>query len=267
MDICARFGLEFDPFVKNSKELIFHSKDFNEAYTRLDYIKNTKGFGIITGAPGSGKTSVIRFWSKSLNPSMFKIIYTALSTLTATEFYRDLAREMDLEPQFKRMDNIRLIQNEITRLNNERKITPVFIIDEANYIRNSILNELKILFNFDMDSKDRAIIILAGMKGLNNTLKLAVHEPLRQRIVMNYDMDGLTKPETKRFVSEKVQNAGCTREIFNDNALEALANTSNGIPRVICKIAGRALGIADSKNYDCVDEEIVRLAAEDCELL
>ncbi len=64
-------------------------------------------------------------------------------------------------------------------------------MDEANYINNAILNDLNPLFNFDMDSRDQAVVLLAGLPKLNDTLSLAVHEPLRQRIVMNYNLEGM----------------------------------------------------------------------------
>ena len=87
-------------------------------------------------------------------------------------------------PTFKKSDNFRIIQEEISRLALEKRKTPVIIIDEANYISNAVLNDLKILFNFEMDSRDRAVILLVGLPQLNHTLQLAIHEPLRQRIIM-----------------------------------------------------------------------------------
>lgn len=65
---------------------------------------------------------------------------------------------------------------------------------------NGILNDLKLLFNFSMYSRGRAAVLLTGLPQLNNTLRLNVHEPLWQRIVMNYDMDVLSKEEAKRYV-------------------------------------------------------------------
>ena len=75
-----------------------------------------------------------------------------------------------MEPTFRKSDNFRAIQEEITRLFIEKKKTPVIIIDEANYINNAILNNLKILFSFEMDSRDRAAVLLAGLPKLNNNL-------------------------------------------------------------------------------------------------
>ena len=82
MELTARYGLEFNPFLKNSKEILFEGTEYTEARFRLDYLAKTKGFGLLTGAPGRGKTTLVRSWSAGLNPSLYKVIYTSLSTVT-----------------------------------------------------------------------------------------------------------------------------------------------------------------------------------------
>ena len=82
MDYIARFGLEFNPFLKNSKDIIVENEEFKEVRFRLNYLAETKGFGVLTGSPGLGKTTALRTFADSLNPSKYKVIYTSLSTLT-----------------------------------------------------------------------------------------------------------------------------------------------------------------------------------------
>ena len=86
MELTARYGLEFNPFLKNSKEILFEGSEYKEAKFRLDYLARTKGFGLLTGAPGRGKTTLVRSWSTGLNPSLYKVIYTSLSTVTVNDF-------------------------------------------------------------------------------------------------------------------------------------------------------------------------------------
>ena len=175
MNYIARYGLEFNPFLKNSKEVLVETKEHKETNFRLDYLAKTKGFGILTGSAGRGKTTAIRNWASSLNPSLYKVIYSSLSTLTTNDFYRNLAEELGAQPAFRKPDNFRVIQEEISRLALEKRKTPVIIIDEANYINNAILNDLKILFNFEMDSRDRAAVLLAGLPQLNSSLRVIIH--------------------------------------------------------------------------------------------
>lgn len=266
MDYFTRYGLEFNPFIKNSKEILVDTSEYKETLFRLDYLAKTKGFGILTGSAGRGKTTSIRNWASTLNPSLYKVIYSSLSTLTPNDFYRNLVKEFGCEPTFKKPENFRIIQEEITRLAIEKRKTPIIIIDEANYINNAILNDLKILFNFEMDSKDRAVILLAGLPKLNATLGLGIHEPLKQRIVMNYNLEGLTKEEGKTYISEKLKGAGCNQTIFENAALEAILNAADGTPRLINKYCNASMLIGDNHKINIITTDIVMKAINDCEL-
>ena len=82
MDLNTRYGLEFNPFIKNSADIIVSFKEYNEAVARLNYILSVKGFGLLTGTPGKGKSTAVRIWSKGLNPSLYKVVYTPLATIT-----------------------------------------------------------------------------------------------------------------------------------------------------------------------------------------
>ncbi len=267
MEYFMRFGMEENPFLKNSREILFENPEFKEVQTRLNWLLTTRGFGVLTGGAGKGKTTCIRVWSKSLNPSLYKVIYSSLSTLTVVEFYRSLASGLGMEPRFRKTDNFKIIQDEIQRYALEKRITPVIIIDEANHACTAILNDLKMLFNFEMDSRDRAVVLLAGLPALNHTLQLGIHEPLRQRITMNYNMDGFSREEAKEYIMTKLRGVRCTRQVFDENALEALANAANGVPRLLNKLANSCLMIASVKNCDTVDSEIVMQAITDCELM
>ena len=183
MDYTARYGLEFNPFLKNSKEVLVQTQEYRETRFRLDYLLSTRGFGVLTGSAGKGKTTAVRSWAASLNPSLYKVIYSSLSTLTVMDFYRNLASELGAVPSYRKTENFKLIQEEITRLVLEKRQIPVIIMDEANYIGTAILNDLKILFNFEMDSRDRAVVLLSGLPQLNTPLRLGIHEPLRQRSI------------------------------------------------------------------------------------
>lgn len=266
MDYFTRYGLEFNPFIRNSKEILVDTAEYRESLFRLDYLAKTKGFGLLTGSPGRGKTTVIRNWSRELNPSLYRVVYSSLSTLTANDFYRNLVRELGAEPAYKKPDNFRMIQEEITRLSVEKRKTPVIIIDEANYINNAILNDLKILFNFEMDSRDRAVILLAGLPKLNATLNLGVHEPLRQRIVMNYNLEGMSKDEGRYYISEKLKGAGCNQTVFEAAAMEAVLNAADGTARLINKFCNASLLIGDSSKAEFITADIVMQAVSDCEL-
>ena len=260
MDYTARYGLEFNPFLKNSKEVLVETQEYKEVLFRLDYLLTTKGFGLLPGSAGRGKTTAVR------NTSLYKVMYSSLSTLTVNDFYRNLATELGAQPAFRKTDNFKIIQDEINRLVLEKRQTPVIIIDEANYIGNAVLNDLKMLFNFEMDSKDRAVVLLSGLPQLNSTLRLSIHEPFRQRIVMNYNLEGMTKAEGHSYVTAKLNGAGCTQTVFEENALEAILNAANGTPRMINKLCNASLLVGNSSNLNIITADAVMQAINDCEL-
>jgi type II secretory pathway predicted ATPase ExeA len=266
MELTVRYGLEFNPFLKNSKEILYTGNEYKEALFRLDYLSRTKGFGLLTGSPGRGKTTVVRNWSASLNSSLYKVVYTSLSTVTVNDFYRNLATSLGAQAAYRKTENFYAIQNEIQRLSVEKKKTPVIIIDEANYISNAVLNDLKILFNFEMDSRDLAVVLLVGLPQLNNTLQLAIHEPLRQRIVMNYNLEGLTKEEGCAYIAAKLKGAGCTQPVFEESAVEAILNAADGTARLISKICNASLVIGNTQELNTITAETVMQAINDSTL-
>ena len=266
MDYTARYGLEFNPFLKNSKEVLVETEEYKETLFRLNYLLSTKGFGLLTGSAGRGKTTAIRNWAAGLNPSLYKVVYSSLSTLTVEDFYRNLDSELGAQPAFRKTDTFKIIQNEVTRLALEKRQTPVIIIDEANYISNAVLNDLKMLFNFEMDSRDRAVVLLAGLPQLNSTLRLSIHEPFRQRIVMKHNIQGMTKTEGHDYIITKLKGAGCTQTVFEKNAIEAILNAANGTPRMINKLCNASLLFANSSNLNIITAETAMQAINDCEL-
>jgi len=266
MNYTARYSLEFNPFIKNSKEILIETSQYKEVRFRLDYLLQTKGFGLITGEPGNGKTTSIRNWANSLNPSAYKIIYLPLSTLTVLETYRQLAMSLGMEPRFRKHENFENIQSAIRRTVIEKKVTPIIIMDEANYLSSQALNDLKILFNFDMDSKDMAVIILSGLPILNNILNMRSNEPLRQRIITSYNIEGLSIEEAKKYIRGKLKAAGCHSEIFSEAALQAICSYASGNPRVLSRICNTCLLIGDQKGASTIDEEVVTEAINEVEL-
>lgn len=134
IDYVSRYGLDFNPFIKNKHDILVETSEYKEVVYRLNYLIQNKGFGVITGDPGHGKTTIVRHWVKGLNISLYKVIYTCLSTLTVNEFYSHLASKLGLNITHKKSENFKNIKTEISRYSLEKRITPVIIIDEANYI-------------------------------------------------------------------------------------------------------------------------------------
>jgi len=260
--------MQFNPFSKElSAEHYFESEDFRQATARLNHVKEIKCMGLFTGHPGTGKTSTIKKFMDSLNPSLFKCVYLPLSTVTVMEFYRALAFGIGILPSFKKIDMFNSIQERIISLSKDRNITTVIAIDEGQYLHTKILNDLKILLNFDMDSKNYAAVIISGLPALTNALVGQTHEALTQRIVINYTFNGLSKTELGDYIGTRLKACGVHTNMFSDNAMEAIWGCSSGCPRVINNLAEKCLLLGFQKNAKVIDNEIVMLANNEISLI
>ena len=253
MNYLLKYGLEYNPFIKNNNDTKLELENYKQITFRLKHLEETKGIGLITGEPGLGKTTTIRHWSKGLNTNLYKVIYIAHSTVTVHEFYRELCEKLGLEEHYSKRKNLIVIQDEIKRLWIEKKITPVIILDEANYLPSSILNDLKIILNFDMDSKEPYILLLVGQNPIRNSLNMKANEALKQRISMNYILSGMGKDESRRYIDDKLKLAGLTQPIITDEAYNVIISNSNGVPRKINQIMDKALLLLENKRLNIID--------------
>ena len=262
------YGLTSDPFLKSieTKEH-FKSKDFNEALSRLEFLKNTKGFGLITGEPGVGKSFLLRYFVNSLNPNLFKPVYIPISTLTVMDFYRALCSGLGIIPSHKKVIMFKQIQESIYTYHQSKNITPVIIVDEAQFLKNSVLDDLRIIFNFEMDSKDYAILILSGQTPFITQISRQPHEALRQRIVVNYYLKGLTKDETKEYVKSRLESCGCYEPIFTDSAYELLYSSSNGSIRTLNSLTRMCLISGANEKLKSIDSEVVFMAQNELNIV
>lgn len=264
----AYWDMQFNPFDKNSNvKNYFKSEDYSQAFSRLEHLKKIKGIGLLTGLSGTGKTFTLRSFATSLNTSLYKVVYIPLSTISVIEFYKELAYNLGVELHTKKVDMFRAIQDRIITMSKDKKITSVFIIDEAQYLKTEVLNDLKILLNFHMDSKNYAIFVLAGQPMLNAILSKQVHEALKQRIVINYNFIGISKQEVFDYISSRLKLCGVHYSIFNDNALEALFSCCSGSVRKLNAVIENALIIGMQKDTKTIDTDIVMAAQNETELL
>jgi type II secretory pathway predicted ATPase ExeA len=266
--LTAYWEMQFNPFSKSTPGMHhFESDDFKQATARLKHLGEVRGIGLFTGNPGTAKTFTLKKYAHSLNPGLFKLFYAPLSSLTVLEFYRAIAIGLGLSPPYKKIDLFNTIQDRIRSLAKDRRVTPVIILDEGQYLSSKILNDLKILFNFDMDSDNHAVVILAGQAALATTLSMGAHEALAQRILINYTFTGLSKNEMAEYIVSKLKNCGANQTIFTDNSIEALWGCCSGSPRLVNSLAENCLRIGAQKGAKLIDPEIVMLANNEISLV
>jgi len=262
------YNMAANPFSKELASSDAHAtQDLAQVHKRLDHLARTGGIGLFTADPGMGKTFAVRSWASKLNPNAAKLVYTCMSTVTNMEFYRQLCRGFGLEPRFKKSDMYRDVQACIRNLADDRGMRVVVVVDEAQYLPSSVLRDLQMLVNFDMDSRDLMALVLVGHSVLAQYLSRQPYESLRQRIVVNYRMEGLGEAEAKAYVREMLLKAGADPDIFDDAALAAAHGVSGGSIRRLNSVVVNALTIGAQQQSRAVDAEMVRSAAEELAIL
>ena len=162
---------------------LFESSARREAEARLGHLIELRGIGMLTGEVGSGKTTVCRYLTAQLHPGLYRVHYVSLTTGNVLDMYKSIAWEIGIAVERSRSSAHHAIRTEISRLAKEAKQLPVLVVDEAHHLRNDVLEDLRLLTNFAMDSEQRMCLILVGLTELRRRLSMAVHESLSQRLV------------------------------------------------------------------------------------
>jgi general secretion pathway protein A len=258
----AFFGFKKSPFSDSpDAKQFFPSQAAAQIKARLQFLVDHRGAGLLTGEVGTGKSTAARTFIAGLNPSLFKIVYLQWTSGTTSDLLRQIALELDLEPAHLGGDLARQISGAIVRLNESKKQHPILILDEAQLLRHNTLEHIPLLLNFNMDSVHYLTLLLVGQPLLRRTLSLQIHEPLRQRIAVQYHLQGLSRDELDAYVAHQLKTAGVSQPLFDDTARQALYQASKGILRKVNSIALAALRLAASRKANVVDEPILLDAA------
>ena len=260
----AHFGFTHYPFERELQpDELFASSAAREAQARLQHLIELRGIGLITGEVGSGKTSVCRQLGAALHPGLYRLFYVPLSTGNVLDMYKAIAWQLGLPIERSRATAYRAIHTEVSRLTLETKIFPVLVVDEAQHLRNEVLEDLRLLTNYAMDAERRLCILLVGLTELRRRLTMAVHESLTQRIVVRYHLGGLSRDELPAYLTHRLQLAGCALPLFEPAAIEALFQATQGLPRKINRAAHYALSAAALAKLRQVSAEHVQAALDE----
>jgi len=247
-------------------DTLFASSTLAEAESRLKHLLELRGIGLVTGEAGCGKTTVCRKIAAGLHPGLYRVFYVPLSTGNVMDMYKSIAWELGLPTERNRASAFRVIRSEVTRLTLESKQRPVVIVDEAHHLRNEVLEDLRLLTNYQMDSENRLCLLLVGLTELRRRLRMAVHESLAQRLVVRFHLAGLARDELADYLTHRLRLAGCELPLFEPPAVEAVFQATQGMPRKVNRVAHYALTSAALAKRQTVSAEQVAAAVEEVTL-
>jgi len=253
------FGLSHTPFTNSIpvKEL-YLSPGLEETLGRLAYVAKNHLLCVVTADVGCGKTTAIRRFSETLNQEDYVIFYLSDSKLTPRWFYKGLLDQLGVEAKFYRGDAKRQLhqQLEIIRLRGKRVVT---IVDEAHLLDKEILEEIRFLLNYRMDSLNPMALVLVGQNELWEKLRLQRYAAIRQRIDFKCEMMGYDRAQTGEYIKAHLLYGGVAQEVFTDNAIDEIYKYSNGAARAINKICTHCLMSASQRAKKLIDDHLVRL--------
>jgi type II secretory pathway predicted ATPase ExeA len=261
--IQARFGLKRLPFDKSiATGDLFAWPGLEELTARLEMAKSARGIMLLTGEPGTGKTVGVRRFVASLSGERYVCCYLPLATVTILDAYGQLNRALGGTDARSKSQMFEQIQRGVAELTSRGK-QPVIVFDEADLLKSAMFDELRILLNFEMDSKDPLLLILVGQPQLLAKLSLRIHLPFRQRVAMRYRMPPMSEEQTRGYVEHHLHLAGRRQRLFTDEAMMQLFVQSGGVARVVGNLALTAMTEAALAGHDLVGlEEVITASRE-----
>jgi len=227
-----------------------------EALARLKYIVSTRGFGLLTGSPGTGKSSLIRSLEASLDKTRFQFCYINEADLKPKCLYSRLLHALSVQPQGFADKMKKQFRDAITNLHETQGKQLVVVIDNAQDLPVQTIRELRYALNHDMDSRNFLTIILVGQPELWDTLKLRSFEPVFQCLTTCCRLPGLEETQTKEYIRHQLSLSKIAM-LFPDDMVKRIHQFTHGIPRLINNICRHCLIDLETNQLDLVDRDVM----------
>ncbi|MEK6732134.1 MAG: AAA family ATPase [Candidatus Omnitrophota bacterium] len=266
------WGLKEMPFENTpDPRFFYHSSHHEEALSRLRYVvNNNKGAAMLTGVFGCGKTAILRALVTGLQQRSYQTAFITNPQLKAMELLRSIARYLGAEGlpfKFSDMSSdyfLEVIERILINNTKDGRQTLV-IIDEAHVITDlDVLEELRMLLNFQLEDKFLITLILAGQPELQE--RISKTKQLLQRMAISYNIGPLSETEIDGYINYRLSVAGASRQIFEPEAIKIVHKVSGGIPRRINHICDLSLFIGSANNFKVINGQVVEDAVSSFEV-
>ena len=256
------FGLDEPPFrLTPDPRYFFLSRKHRDTLGHLIYgIREGAGFVAITGEIGAGKTTLLRKLLREEDDAT-RYAYVLNPVLTGVELLQEINHELGLPVGESRREMLSHLNAFLLERKREGK-SVVLVVDEAQALDGAILEQLRMLSNFETETAKLLQIVLVGQPELREILLRPDLQQLNQRITVRWHLGALDREETDQYVEHRlaVASGGPTREIFTRSALRSVHVASRGIPRLINLVCHRALLRAYASDHAMVTPAVVKQA-------
>jgi type II secretory pathway predicted ATPase ExeA len=242
---------------------LFPSKKHREVLASLIYgVENSKGFIVLVGDIGTGKTTLIHTLIKEMNPSY--LIFNSINPeLRVAEIIEYMTKKLGITSNNKGPFEVLEVFKEKLKILSKKEIKVVLIIDEAHLLTESSLQKIRLLSNLESAKTKLIQIILVGQNELYLKLRKKSLKTLSQRIIINRYLEPLSNKEVKKYIEHRLRVAGRRSPIFSKKAISLISKCSKGFPRLINHICDNALLIGYALTSSSIDHRIIKEVVND----
>src|SRR5215472_5576641 len=240
------FGLTRDPFEISPDPYFFYpTPRHNEALANLNYgVQRRKGFVVVTGEVGTGKTLLVRCLLDVLNRNQIAFAYVFNPRLSVPDFLRYMLTDLRLPTTGRTKSEMLAHLNNYLIARFRRGTTTALVVDEAQLLSWELLEEIRLLTNLETSQQKLLQIVLVGQPELDEKMDSPDLRQLKQRIVLRCQLEPLEEEETKSYILRRLQRAGANSHATTMFPLETISSVyrySKGIPRLINTVCENAL--------------------------
>ncbi|HKP85842.1 MAG TPA: AAA family ATPase [Blastocatellia bacterium] len=254
------FSLAPDP------KYLFRTESLLEVFANLQYgIENGKGIVVVTGEVGTGKTTILRSMLQSLDASVLAA-YIFNPLLSTAEFFDLLAGEFRLKSEQSKAAMLRMLGH-VLMSRHAKGLRTVLVVDEAHLLPRHLLEEIRLLSNFETNRDKLIQIVLCGQPELHDLLSQPELRQLKQRVSLKCSIKMLSARETAEYIRWRMRVAGAHDEnLFEPEALQTAHRFSGGIPRIINNICDNALLTGFGQAAPRITASIIKEVVEELDL-
>ena len=233
----AFFGFHEPPFnLSPDPAFLYRSPQHEEALANLIYgVHSRKGFIVLTGEVGTGKTTMLECLRDYLEANLFEFAFIFNSRVNTSEFFQMIAYDLNLNCNHTSKTEVLFALNHLLIQQASAGRTTVLIVDEAHNLDWEVLEEIRLLGNLENPKTGKLLqIILSGQPELDRKLDAPNLRNLKQRVVLRCLLSSLQLPQTVEYVNSRLRKAGMPEQkVFSDELLREIHQRSQGVPRIV----------------------------------
>ena len=263
------YGLKELPFALTpDPRFIYFTPSHTEVMANLHYgIESGKGLVVVTGEVGTGKTTILRWMMQRLDRTVL-VAYVFNPRLTVPEFYQHITTLFDVK-EWESKSELLIALGSTLESRHARGLRTVLIIDEAQGLSPYVLEEIRLLSDFESDTAKQLQIILTGQPELRDVLNQPDLRQLKQRVALRCEIKALPNvEETERYITSRLLVAGAERtDIFSPGAIDYIYRCSEGIPRQINNLCDNSMLAGFAAGEETIGRAIIEEVADAFDML